>query len=127
MLETIHEYSMEKLEESGEAEELYREHALYFMRLAEHAQPLLRGAEQPHWLDRLEEDLDNIRSTLHWVRESKAEGEGEGEGEQDGNREAGGHTDPWEALEIGLRIVGTIWRFWLLRGSLTEGREQVDE
>jgi predicted ATPase/class 3 adenylate cyclase len=130
MLETIHEYAREKLGESGEGAALRREHALYFMRLAEHAQPLLRGAEQQHWLDRLDEELDNIRAALHWVRESKAEAGGQSKdvGEQHDNREAGpeGHLEPWEAVEIGLRIIGTIWRLWLLRGSLSEGREQVD-
>ena len=35
MLETIREYASEKLEESGEAEELRRRHAEQFLRLAE--------------------------------------------------------------------------------------------
>ena len=41
MPETIQEYAREKLEESGEAATVRREHALYFMRLAEEASPLL--------------------------------------------------------------------------------------
>jgi predicted ATPase/transcriptional regulator with XRE-family HTH domain len=38
MLETIHEYAREKLEESGETAVLKREHAQYFMELAERAE-----------------------------------------------------------------------------------------
>ena len=41
LLETIHEYAREKLEESGEAPALQKEHARYFMRLAEEAEPHL--------------------------------------------------------------------------------------
>src|SRR5215216_1494130 len=60
MLETIHEYAREKLQESGEAEALQREHALYFMRLGEEAAPHLSGKEQQEWLDRLDDEYDNI-------------------------------------------------------------------
>jgi hypothetical protein len=47
MLETIHEYAREKLEESGETDALEREHALYYMRLAEEAEPHLTGKVEP--------------------------------------------------------------------------------
>src|SRR5215204_199585 len=43
MLETIHEYAREKLRESGEAEEIARVHAEYFLALAEEAEPQLTG------------------------------------------------------------------------------------
>src|SRR5204862_4436207 len=63
MLETIHEYAKEKLQESGEAEELQREHACYVMALAEDAEPqvTMTSKEQARWLERLEEEHDNIR------------------------------------------------------------------
>ena len=53
MLETIREYAVERFEESGEAEELRRRHAAYFVGLAEEAEPNLRG-EPGDWLDLLE-------------------------------------------------------------------------
>jgi predicted ATPase len=56
MLETIHEYAREKLAESGEGAVLAREHARYFQRLAEEAEPHLTGKEQQVWLDRLEDE-----------------------------------------------------------------------
>ena len=30
-----------------------------------------------------------------------------------------------EAAEVGLRIAGALWRFWYVRGYLSEGREQL--
>jgi predicted ATPase/class 3 adenylate cyclase len=105
MLETIHEYAREKLEESGDEEALRRDHALYFMALVEEAEPHLMGRNQAEWLNRLEDEHDNIRAALRWAAEE-------------------GRTKP-EAMEVGLRIAGAIWRFWQRRGYYSEGREQV--
>jgi hypothetical protein len=49
MLETIHEYAHEKLQERGEAEETKRLHAEYFLELAEEAEPELVGPRQIEW------------------------------------------------------------------------------
>ena len=106
MLETILEYAREKLQESGEAEPLYREHALYFMKLAEEAEPHLTGAKQVEWLNRLEEEHDNLRALLKWSIEHGKEGD-------------------LEAANIGLRVVGVMWRFWEMRGYNSEGRGQL--
>ena len=104
MLETIHEYAREKLQESGEAEESRRQQAYYFMRLAEEAEPHLTGKKQQEWLDRLEDEFDNLRAALRWASES-------------GNV---------EDLEVGLRIGGAIWRFWQVRGHYSEGRTELE-
>src|SRR5262249_42552814 len=66
MLETIHEYAREKLQESGEGDVLAREHALYFMSLAEEAEPELTSNRQAEWLNRLEDENDNLRAALRW-------------------------------------------------------------
>jgi predicted ATPase/class 3 adenylate cyclase len=109
MLETIHEYAREKLEESREAEALQRQHALYFMALAEDAEPSLTGPQQAEWLARLEDEHDNMRAALRWTSDVGQNGDTEGE----------------ERAEVGLRLAGAIWRFWYMRGYLTEGREQL--
>jgi predicted ATPase/class 3 adenylate cyclase len=44
MLETVHEFALEKLEVSGQAEEVRRRHAEHFLELAEEAEPEVRGA-----------------------------------------------------------------------------------
>src|SRR5439155_375140 len=68
MLETIREFARDELEESGDANALQREHACYFMELAEEAEPQLTGAQQAEWLTRLETEHDNIRTALQWTR-----------------------------------------------------------
>ncbi len=120
MLETIHEYAMEKLEESGEGEALHKEHALYMMRLAEEAEHHLVGAKQQEWLDHLEAEHDNIRAALRWTMESK---EGRHKEAQPGEDE----DDEAAPIHIGLRIGGAVGRFWSVRGHFSEGRAQLNE
>jgi predicted ATPase/Tfp pilus assembly protein PilF len=97
MLETIHEYAREKLQQSGEAEEIGRAHTEYFLALAEEAEPELVGTDQVSWMDRLEAEHDNLRAALS--RSLKAGDSG-----------------------LALRIGGALWRFWNVRGHFSEGR-----
>ena len=115
MLETIHEYAREKLQESGKGAALQREHARYFMELAEEAEPQLTGAEQVEWLAWLENEYDNIRAALGWARAAN-------DGGYAGDEEVGETAD---AGEVGLRLAGALWRFWYARGYFSEGREQL--
>ena len=101
MLETIREYGFEKLEAAQEAKAIQRAQAAYFLELAEQAEPELSGANQAAWLDRLQAEHDNFRAALNWALQN---------GES----------------EIGLRLAAAFWRFWLVRGYLSEGREQLD-
>ncbi len=96
MLETIHEYARERLEESGELQEISERHARYFLDLVEKAEPELNGDEQSVWLGRLEEEYDNIRAALSWA--------------------------PHHAPELGLRLAGALWLYWEIRGYLSETR-----
>ncbi len=99
MLRTVQEYARERLEASGERETVRRRHAAYYLALAEQAEPQLYRADQRAWQDRLETEHGNLRAALRW---SMAGGEGE--------------------PDIGLRLVGALWRFWWQRGYLSEGR-----
>ncbi len=45
MLETIREYALERLAESGEEEAMRRQHAAFFLAMAEEAYPKMRSAE----------------------------------------------------------------------------------
>jgi predicted ATPase len=103
MLETIHEFAREKLEVSGEAGELRRHHAQYFLALAEEAEPAVEGAQQPLWLERLEEEHANIRAALSWSL-------------RQGND-----------AELALRMGAAIGEFWYLRGYWNEGRRWLEE
>ena len=122
MLETIHEYAREKLAESGEAAVLAREHARYFLRLAEEAEPHLTGKEQQAWLDRLEDEYENIRAVLVWAGEQATPGD------QDGRppvEAAAAHAA--EAAEVGLRLAAALYRFWHTKGLYTEGRDYLQK
>jgi predicted ATPase len=101
MLDTIREFGLQKLRESGEDEAIRKMHALYFRDLAERAEPHLTGPDQVTWLDLIEKEHDNFRLALTWVAE---------------RRES----------DIGLRIGAAMWRFWIVRGLLGEGRKQLE-
>ncbi len=101
MLETIREYGQESLRESGEVETIQRAHALYYLSLAEEAEPHLKGAQQLAWLKRLEQEHDNIRAALSWLIEHKE-------------------------AEPALRLSGALGRFWLIGGYLSEGRRWLE-
>ena len=104
MLETIREYALERLLESGSGEEIaVREaHVSCYLALAEEAEPKLVTEEQMPWLDLLEREHNNLRAALHWSLDSE---------------------DP----ETALRLVRALWRFWYVRGHLSEGRRWLEQ
>lgn len=65
MLETIREYGLECLQESGEAEACEQAHARFYLQLVQEAEPHLKGGEQQlSWFARLEQDMANIFAAL---------------------------------------------------------------
>ncbi|MFE2425080.1 BTAD domain-containing putative transcriptional regulator [Streptomyces hokutonensis] len=65
MLETIHEYAVERAAETPELRAAAeRRHRAWVRALVEEAEPLLRSWEQLPWIARLETELDNIRAAL---------------------------------------------------------------
>src|SRR4029077_7463437 len=67
MLQTIRDFAMERLQESGEAHPIRDRHLEAFIALAQQAQPHLFGPRRKEWLDRVEEDHDNFRAALDWT------------------------------------------------------------
>jgi non-specific serine/threonine protein kinase len=102
LLETIREFGLERLAESGELDAIRRWHAGYYLALAERAEPLLRGSEQRTWLDRLEAEHDNLRTALEWAVSTHSSG------------------------ESAARLAGALAWFWLDRGYASEGREWLE-
>lgn len=100
LLETLRQYGRERLTERGDLEGVQSRCRDFFLSLAETAEPHLLGAEQTEWLQRLEQERDNFRATLDHC-------------EQEGNPEAA------------FRITRGIWRYWMIRGYLSEGRERM--
>jgi predicted ATPase/class 3 adenylate cyclase len=102
MLETIHEFASARLEASSEAEELRERHAKYFLALSEEAEGGLKRPEQETWFERLDPEHNNMRAALRWAVE---------QGQS----------------ELGLRLAGALWRFWWMRGDISEGRSWLEE
>ena len=61
MLETIRQYAREKLLEAGGGEIIRQRHLAYFVKLAEQAEPELYRPNQVFWLNKLDDELDNLR------------------------------------------------------------------
>jgi predicted ATPase/DNA-binding XRE family transcriptional regulator len=70
MLEPVRQYALEKLRESGEADEARGRHVRYYLALAEQAEPHIKGLDQAEWLDRLETENDNLRTAIGWSIET---------------------------------------------------------
>jgi predicted ATPase/DNA-binding SARP family transcriptional activator len=64
MLETIREYALERLTETGEGESLRTRHVEWFIDLAEAAEAAMRGPNQAQALQRVEIEEDNLRLAL---------------------------------------------------------------
>jgi predicted ATPase/transposase/DNA-binding XRE family transcriptional regulator len=67
MLETIQEYARERLHEAGEEDAIQRQHADYYVHLAEAAAQQLDETGRSPWLDRLEQEHDNLLALVEWA------------------------------------------------------------
>ena len=67
LLDTLRHYAREKLFDSGEELGIHESHFQYFLRLAARAYAG-RFEATSSWLDRLEIEHDNLRSSLEWSR-----------------------------------------------------------
>ena len=67
MLETIGEYALERLEESGELDELRQRHADYYLEQARSVELLVRSPQAAGAIDQLEPEHDNLRAALRWL------------------------------------------------------------
>lgn len=101
MLQTIREYARERLAASGEESATRRAHAAYCLVLAEEGNPELTAEARELWLTRCELEIDNFRSALDWLFETRD-------------------------LDWGLRLCMALFRFWDMREHLTEGRVRLE-
>jgi non-specific serine/threonine protein kinase len=107
MLETVREYALERLEQRGGGDAARQAHAAYFLDLAERAaQASVKGTYGgwTSWLERLEQERDNLRAALRLAAHGAKGG------------------DP-EAARRGLRLAVALADFWSSRGPVAEGRE----
>jgi predicted ATPase/class 3 adenylate cyclase len=100
MLETIREFAWEQAAERGTLDALRDRHLELVVDSAARATGHLMGSDKRGWLDRLEEDHDNIRAAFARAVET--------------NR-----------AEVALRLGASLWRFWQMRGFLAEGLDRL--
>ena len=119
MLEAIREYSIEKMEQGGEAAETRHRHAHYYLSLAEMANAHFTGPQDPgwgakqiEWVDRLESELGNMRAALDWYQARAEDDKNAGMGMPDN-------------LQQGLRLTTALGRVWFGRGHVSEGLERT--
>src|SRR5437764_1507257 len=105
MLETIREYALEMLDANGEELLSRHAHAVYYLTLAEESERELVGPQQVAWLERLEQEHDNLRVALDWALQQ----------DEDTN-------ETQRRMEIALRLAGALRRFWQMHGHLNEGQ-----
>lgn len=98
MLETLREFADEQLHAHDEHRTARDRHAHHFIALAQKAHPYLRGRDRNQWLERLEQDRDNLLAAFSWLI-------------------AAGQAAFAAPAACGL------WRFWHGRGHLEAGRE----
>jgi predicted ATPase/class 3 adenylate cyclase len=67
LLETIRDYAWERLDEADAVDTTSRRHADHFVGFAERAGEGLRGPDEAEWIDRVDDDLDNLFAALHWA------------------------------------------------------------
>ena len=102
MLETIREFALEQLAEEAEAPRLQQLHAQHCLVVAEREAAELGGPGQVAALRRLDSEHANLRAAVAWAC-------------------AEGHT------ELALRLAALLWRFWWVRGLLSEGRQWLSK
>lgn len=102
LLETIRQYAAERLEEIGGADGLRRACGRYFVDVVERVYEALKHGDpsesaRPYaWFDA---EQDNLRAALDYAVTGEPEDE--------------------------LRLAAGLWRFWWVRGQLSEGRERL--
>src|SRR5256884_2811000 len=95
MLETIREYALETLANSGELEATEQTHARYYLSIAEQSEPELFGHQQRLWMGRLTWDAENLRAALQW-------------------------SQTHQRKEQLLRLAGNLGHFWYMCGRFNE-------
>jgi predicted ATPase len=97
MLDTLREYALEKLDDSGELDVVSYRHATWCLALAEAGRDARTGGEQAAWLARLAAERENLRAALGWLDQRP------------------------ELAALSLELAGALHRYWQMQGHLSEG------
>ncbi|RYG35662.1 tetratricopeptide repeat protein [bacterium] len=98
-LETMRQYAVERLEESGEREAIEERFQTWILDLAVKSDKEIVGPDQKVWAARLDAEVDNLRNALRLADRTS---------------------------ETGLALTEALSRYWYFRGRFTEGREHTE-
>lgn len=101
ILNTLREFALDRLRESGEWNILQQRHADYFLTFAKLAEPELTGRGQIAALERVELERDNLRKALDWTMTAS----------------------PDQALQL----ASALFPFWHIRSHHQEGRHYLEQ
>ncbi|MGH2617557.1 MAG: ATP-binding protein, partial [Thermomicrobiales bacterium] len=101
MLETVREFGLERLAETGETEAVTAAHAAHYLALAEAAAAAAGGASGSGWMRRLAAERPNLRAALDWL-------------------------DTRSQSAAVLQMTGALWHYWYRLGDLAEGRTRLE-
>lgn len=90
MLETIRQYSRERLVDAKEVEQIADRHLAFFTRQAEWSEPRFLGPDQVRWYAKAEVELDNLRAALE-------------------------HSLAPTRVHLGMRMGKSLHRYWVAR------------
>jgi predicted ATPase/class 3 adenylate cyclase len=100
MLETIRQYSREKLIAAGEVAEVADRHFRAYAALAEASEAPLRGPRMLDWLDRLDAEQENLVAALEWGLEAW----------------------PWDAVRMAATLLG----YWASRVMTQDNDARIE-
>jgi predicted ATPase/class 3 adenylate cyclase len=101
MLTVIREFAYGALVARGLDRDLLDRHAAVFSDLAERADDVILTSNQGYWLERLSVEHENLRGAFD-------------------------HSVDSGDSRTALRLAGTLWRFWQIRGYLFEGQQRLE-
>ena len=101
-LETIHEYTREKLKQSDEETLMRNRHLVYYCHMAEQFEIEIENENQTAWLDRVEAEHNNMRAALDWSLKNGAD------------------------LQTGIRLAASLGLFWYLHSHFVEGLDRIE-
>lgn len=102
MLDTLRQYGLEKLRESGDAERTRRLHRNHFLKLADRGDAEWFGRHQEAVFIRTRSEHANLREALDFCLNTPGE------------------------TQVGVHLAGALWFYWVGCGFLAEGRHWLN-
>jgi predicted ATPase/class 3 adenylate cyclase len=103
LLETVRQYAQQRLNESGETNQVRTRHLIFYLTFAQAADRRLIGPGQGEWLSRLDVERENLLSAHAWCDHAQ------------------------EGAGLGQRLVSALQNYWFPRGQLELGHRVTVE